>query len=126
MKIAIAGILNKPITSNSLGGTEQFTFDLAQELVNRSYDVSLFATSDSEVSAKLISVCSSNDSNEVTEGGIGTRIPYQLLQSSNIANVSGEFDIVHNSYFDPFLLTPFSPWFKCPLVTTVHSDFWQF
>jgi glycosyltransferase involved in cell wall biosynthesis len=126
MKIAIAGILNKPINENSFGGTEQFTFDLVQKLVERKHDVSLFATSDSKTSAKLISVCASKDTMDVTEGGIGTRIPYQLLQSADIAMESGDFDIIHNSYFDSFFLTPFSMWLKCPLVTTVHSDFWQF
>jgi glycosyltransferase involved in cell wall biosynthesis len=63
---------------------------------------------------------------DVTEGGIGTRIPYQLLQSAKIATESEGFDVVHNSYFDSFFMTPFSAWLKCPLVTTVHSDFWQF
>jgi glycosyltransferase involved in cell wall biosynthesis len=126
MKIAIAGILNKPIIDNSLGGTEQFTFDLVEGLINLNHDLSLFATSDSKTRAKLISVCDSKDTNGVVEGGTETRIPYHLLQSSKIAIESGGFDIVHNSYFESFFLTPFSPWYKCPIVTTVHNDFWQF
>jgi len=125
MRIAIAGILNKPITAQTKGGTEIFTYDLVEGLLRRGHMVTLFATSDSPTRAKLISVCSSMDT-DIREGGIETRFPYHLLQSRNIAKMSGSFDIIHNNYFDSFLMTVFSEWLTCPLVTTVHNDFWQF
>lgn len=126
MKIGIAGILNKPIVKNSAGGTETFTFGLVEELVKRQNDVTLFATSDSLTSARLQSVCSSVQSSGVKEAGISLLVPYHLLQSREIVSRSKEFDIIHNNYFDSYLFTSFSNWLSCPLVTTVHNDFWQF
>ena len=106
MRIGIAGILNKPIIAGSTGGTEIFTHALSEMLVKRGHDVTLFATSDSKVSAKLISVCSSKDTKGVEEGGIQTQFPYQLLQSKIIAQESSKFDLIHNNYFDSFQLGP--------------------
>lgn len=126
MKIAVAGILNKPIEPNASGGTESFVYQLVEGLVAREHDVTLFATSDSQTKAELVSFCSSKDTVGITEGGIETRIPYHLLQSAEIIKRSGEFDVIHNNYFDSFFLTPFNPWSSSPIISTVHSDFWQF
>jgi len=126
MKIAIAGILNKPITSNSLGGTETFTYNLVNNLVQRGHEVTLFARSDSGTKANQISICEEKDIRGVVESGIETRFLYHLLQSLEITKKSEEFDIIHNNYYDSFFLTPFSNWMKCPLVTTIHNDFLQF
>lgn len=126
MKIGIAGILNKPIVKNSAGGTETFTFGLVEELVKRQHDVMLFATSDSVTSARLESVCSSTQSQGPKDAGVAPLISYHLLQSREIVLRSKEFDIVHNNYFDSYLFTAFSEWLSCPLITTVHNNFWQF
>lgn len=126
MKIGIAGILNKPIVKNSAGGTETFTFGLVEELVKRQHDVTLFATSDSVTNARLESVCSSTQSQGPKEAGVAPLISYHLLQSREIVLKSQEFDIVHNNYFDSYLFTAFSNWLSCPLITTVHNNFWQF
>ncbi|MBI2029191.1 glycosyltransferase family 4 protein [Candidatus Gottesmanbacteria bacterium] len=126
LRIAVAGILNKPIQQNSIGGTEVFTYQLIEGLVKKGHHVILFATSDSKTSADKISVCSSKDIRGIVEGGIETRFPYHLLQSRNIIDKSNKFDIIHNNYFDSFLFTAFSEWLKCPLITTAHNDFWQF
>lgn len=126
MRIAIAGILNKQIKKNSTGGTEIFTHLLAKELERRGHKITIFATSDSQVNGKLHSVCSSKDTIGVVEGGIETRIPYHIIQSQEIIKRSSSFDIIHNNYFDTFLFTPFSAWSKCPILTTVHNDFFQF
>ena len=126
MKIGIAGILNKPINKNAGGGTETFTFGLVEELVKRQQKVTLFATSDSVTSAKLESVCSSLQSQAPQEAGVAPFISYHLLQSKEIVLKSKEFDIIHNNYFDSYLFTSFSDWLSCPLITTVHNNFWQF
>ena len=126
MKIGVAGILNKPINKNAGGGTETFTFGLVEELVKRQHDVTLFATSDSVTSARLQSVCSSAQSQGPKEAGVTPLVSYHLLQSKEIVLKSQEYDIVHNNYFDSYLFTAFSDWLSCPLVTTVHNNFWQF
>jgi len=126
MRIGIAGILNKPIIANSLGGTEEFTYQLCQQLVKRGHKVTLFATQDSKTSAKIEPTISSKKIKGIIESGIEVRFLYHLLQAREIAKKSSNFDIIHNNYYDSFLLMPFVDWFKCPVVTTVHNDFWQF
>jgi glycosyltransferase involved in cell wall biosynthesis len=128
MKIGIAGILNKPINKNAGGGTETFTYGLVEELAKRQHDVTLFANSDSVVSARLESICSHLQLHESVRDDIkrASLVGYHLLQSEEILSRSQGFDIVHNNYFDSYLFTAFSSWLKCPLVTTVHNDFWQF
>jgi len=126
MKIAVAGILSKRIQANSLGGTEQFTYLLVEKLVKDNYDVSLYSTSDSVTSSNLLSVCNLKDIEGIFEAGIDTRLPYNLLQSVRIAEESNRYDLIHNNYFDSFLLTAFSDWISCPIISTVHNDFWHF
>jgi len=126
MRIAIAGILNIAILKNSLGGTESFTYHLTESLYNRKHDVTLFADSDSQTSARLVSLCSEKEIKGVLESGIEARFLYHLLQTKEIAKRSSEFDVVHNNYYDSFFFTPFVDWFDCPTITTVHNDFWQF
>src|SRR3972149_10093640 len=125
MRIAIAGILNIAILKNSLGGTESFTYHLTESLYNRKHDVTLFADSDSQTSAHLVSLCSEKEIKGVLESGIEARFLYHLLQTKEIAKRSSEFDVVHNNYYDSFFFTPFVDWFDCPTITTVHNDFWQ-
>lgn len=125
MRIAIAGILNKPILKSSFGGTEDFTYLLTESLVKKNHDVTLFANSDSQTSAHLVSFSSSKDMN-IVESGIEVRSLYHLLQSAEITKRSSKFDLIHNNYYDSYFLTPFSSCLECPMITTVHSNFWQY
>jgi len=128
MRIGIAGILNKPISKNTGGGTETFTFGLVEELIKRGHDVTLFANSDSLTSAHLESICSTSRLHESKAEEIRAAYlsAYHLAQSRNIVFKSQEFDIIHNNYFDSYLFTVFSDWIKCPIITTIHNDLWQF
>lgn len=125
MKVAIVASLLKPISSESIGGTEMFAHLLTEGLVDKGVDVSLFATSDSETRAKLISLCSSKQTNGIYEGDLEVRIPYQILQARNVTQRSKEFDIIHNNYYHFYLLSGFSVFADCPIVTTMHNHHWQ-
>lgn len=125
MKVAIVGSLLKPISSESIGGTEMFAHLLTEGLTDKGVDVSLFATSDSKTHAKLISVCSSKQTNGLYEGDLETRIPYQILQAGNVIEKSKEFDIIHNNYYHFYLLSGFSVFADCPIVTTMHNHHWK-
>lgn len=126
MRIAIAGILNKPILKSSFGGTESFTYQLTENLVRRFHDVTLFADAKSQTSARLESFFSFEDQDLMHGTRIEARFLYHLLQTREIAKRSLEFDLVHNNYYDSFFFTPFIDWFSCPTITTVHNDFWQY
>lgn len=125
MRIAVAASLLKPISRESTGGTEAFAHLLTEGLVEKGQDVTLFATSDSKTSAKLESVCSSEQTTGVFEGDLDTRIPYQVLQAGNIIDRGSEFDVIHNNYFHFYLLSTLSQLTDKPIVTTMHNHYWQ-
>ena len=126
MKVAVAASLLKAISSESTGGTEAFAHLLTEGLVSAGIDTTLFATSDSKTSAKLVSVCHSSQTTGVYEGNVEIRMPYQLLQSAEILKREKEFDIIHNNYFGFFALTAFSSFSEVPIVTTMHNHFWHY
>lgn len=125
MRVAVVASLLKPISSESAGGTEVFAYLLTEGLVEKGIDVTLFATSDSKTSAKLESVCSSKQTMGIFEGALDTRIPYHVLQASEVIQRSGEFDIIHNNYFHFYLLSTLSSLTDKPIITTMHNHYWQ-
>lgn len=125
MKVAIVASLLKPISPESVGGTEIFAHLLTEGLVDKGIDTTLFATSDSKTNANLESICSSEQTNGVYEGDLEVRIPYQILQASNVIKKSKEFDIIHNNYYHFYLLSGFSSFADCPIVTTMVNHYWK-
>lgn len=125
MKVAVVASLLKPISSESAGGTEAFAHLLTEGLVEKGIDTTLFATSDSKTSAKLESICSSKQTMGIFEGALDTRIPYHVLQASEVILRSDEFDIIHNNFFHFYLLSTLSPLINKPMITTMHNHYWQ-
>jgi len=54
MRIAQIAPLYEAVPPKLYGGTERVVFALVEELVRRGHDVTLFATADSQTSARLI------------------------------------------------------------------------
>jgi glycosyltransferase involved in cell wall biosynthesis len=97
------------------GPWENVTSLLTEGLVARGHDVTLFATADSQTSAKLHAVC--------PQGYEENRsiIPkvWECLHISELFEHADEFDIIHN-HFDYLPLT-YSGLTPTPLVTTIHG-----
>jgi glycosyltransferase involved in cell wall biosynthesis len=125
MKVAILASLLRPISPESNGGTEAFAHILTEGLVQKGADVTLFATSDSKTDAKLVSVCSSTQTNGVSEGTIATNVLYEMFQSRNVIQQSKDFDVIHNNYFHFYNLTNFAAFTDRPIITTMHNHFWE-
>ena len=88
---------------------------LTEGLVERGYDVTLFATGDSITNAKLESVCPHGFyEDESLDAGV-----CQWLHISNAFEKAREFDILH-SHYDFYPLT-FSRLTSTPLLTTIHG-----
>lgn len=99
------------------GGTELVVSALTEGLVKRGHDVTLFASGDSQTSAKLVTVSPKN----LIERGV----PFsnQLLTLANLRTAFGrasEFDIIH-THIDIFELF-FPGLVSTPTVHTIHSD----
>jgi glycosyltransferase involved in cell wall biosynthesis len=88
---------------------------LTEGLVERGYDVTLFATGDSITNAKLEWVCPHGFYEDASlDAGV-----CQWLHISNAFEKSREFDIIH-SHYDFYPLT-FSRLTSTPLLTTIHG-----
>ena len=121
MKIALGATLHKKVTKQSTGGTEIFVYFLAQELVKKGHQVSIFASGDSQIPGNLLPISSETEINQ-TEQGQRLFHGYQLLESQLITLNQNQFDIIHINYFELFLFAPFSKLITKPVIYTVHSD----
>lgn len=121
MKIALVSPYEEPVPPRTYGGTELVVYNLAEELVAQGHEVSVFASGDSQTSARLVAVFE-RSLRSMPEGaspqlrdalkfaGIG-RILERLTQE--------DFDIVHNHI--GWRMMPFSALLGAPLVTTLHG-----
>jgi len=97
------------------GPWEQVTSTLAEGLVSRGVDVTLFATLDSQTAAELDGVCPRGYAEDPTVDG---RVA-EALHVAHALSRSAEFDVVHN-HLD-WLPLAFAAYARAPLVTTVHG-----
>lgn len=116
MKIAQISPLYESVPPKLYGGTERVVHFLTEELVSQGHDVTLFASGDSNTSAKLISVC--KKALRLNPEYIDP-IALHIALTEFVAKKSHEFDIVH-SHID-YLNYPIIKRSKIPHVTTLHG-----
>ncbi len=97
------------------GPWEQIASNIAEGLVERGYDVTLFATADSVTSGKLEAVCE-RPYGEHPE--MDAKV-CECLHISHFMEMAHRFDILHNNY--DFLPLTYSRLIKKPMVTTIHG-----
>jgi glycosyltransferase involved in cell wall biosynthesis len=115
MKVALLGPIAWRTPPLHYGPWEQITSSLAEGLVARGIDVTLFATLDSQTSAKLDGVCASGYEGQA---GVDGRI-WEALHVSHALARSDEFDLIHN-HLD-WLPLAFAQHARAPLLTTIHG-----
>ncbi|NOX85153.1 MAG: glycosyltransferase family 4 protein [Chlorobi bacterium] len=97
------------------GPWEQVASNIAEGLIKRGVDVTLFATADSITSGKLEAVCEKPyGENPDMDAKV-----CECLHISHFMEMSGEFDILHNNY--DFLPLTYTRLIKTPMVTTIHG-----
>ncbi len=115
MKIGILGTISWRTPPRHYGPWETVVYNLTEGLVERGYDVTLFATGDSITRAKLEWVCPRGFyEDESLDAGV-----YQWLHISTAFEKAHEFDILH-SHYDFYPLT-FTRFIRTPLLTTIHG-----
>ena len=120
MRIAILAPPYLPVPPKQYGGTERIVSLLTEELVNRGHDVTLFASSDSVTSAKLVSVVGNALGNDGTKK---TSALLPLLHIRECFRHEKEFDLIHNhaQYLSLFLAEHAS----IPVVHTWHGSYYE-
>ncbi len=98
------------------GGTERIVFHLTEELARRGHDVTLFASGDSETSARLRACCEVNLFEGIAKGDVCRPEFYTLRNAVEAVKDGDSFDIIH------FHLGCFSlPFGRLTSTAIVHS-----
>jgi glycosyltransferase involved in cell wall biosynthesis len=121
MKIALLAPFEEPVPPKKYGGTELVAYNLAEELTKMGHDVTLFASGDSQTSAKLAKCTPAAVRTQREARNNLTRIAlnYQGLAVAIKLINEGKFDIVHNHIGWQALL--FDNIIEAPIITTLHG-----
>jgi glycosyltransferase involved in cell wall biosynthesis len=115
MRIAQIAPLDESVPPKLYGGTERIVSYLTEELVAQGHDVSLFASADSQTSARLIPCCERayRLSNSVRDS-----LPRRLIMLRDVLGRAEEFDVLH--FHADHLHLPYLRGIGCATVTTLH------
>lgn len=115
MRIAMLAPIAWRTPPRHYGPWENIASLLTEGLVKKGVDVTLFATKDSQTSAKLESVCPRGYEED---NSINPKV-WESLHISELFEKSERFDLIHN-HFD-FLPLTFIPTTSTPVLTTIHG-----
>lgn len=115
MKIGILSPVAWRTPPLKYGPWEQVTSNIAEGLVKRGMDVTLFATGNSRTNARLQYV---TQTAYAEDQSLDPKV-WECLHISNIMEQASGFDIIHNNF--DFLPLTYSRLIKTPVVTTIHG-----
>jgi glycosyltransferase involved in cell wall biosynthesis len=119
LRIAQVAPLWLPIRQSTYGGIELLLQLLCDGLVERSHDVTLFASADSSTKAKLVPVVETNLCDLMAEGRAWCYEYYINSMLAEIASMQHEFDLIHYHCFPAWL--PTSTLIKARALFTMHG-----
>ncbi len=115
MRIAQVAPLAEAVPPKLYGGTERVVSWLTEELVRRGHDVTLFASGDSQTSAKLVPGCGHG----LRLAGIRDHLATNLVMMHDVRLRADEFDIIH--FHVDLLQQPLFDSIKERTITTMHG-----
>lgn len=116
MRIAQIAPLCERVPPKLYGGTERVVFYLTEELVRQGHDVTLFASGDSETSAKLVRCC---DMALRLDPSVKEPLLYHVMMLEEVRQRIGQFDVLH--FHIDFLHAPLVRDFADRTLTTHHG-----
>lgn len=115
MRLGILGPVSWRTPPRQYGAWETVVSNLAEGLVARGYDVTVFASGDSLTNGTLDAVVPRPYSEDET---LDPKV-WEFLHISHAMERAGEFDLIHNNY--DFMPLTYSRLVSTPMVTTVHG-----
>jgi glycosyltransferase involved in cell wall biosynthesis len=115
MKIAILSSIAWRTPPLKYGPWEQVSSNIAEGLVEKGIDVTLFASGDSITSGKLASTC---EQPYAENPEVDPKVA-ECLHISHLMEQADRFDIIHNNF--DFLPLSYSRLVRTPMVTTIHG-----
>jgi glycosyltransferase involved in cell wall biosynthesis len=116
MRIAQIAPLHERVPPKLYGGTERVVAFLTEELVRQGHEVTLFASGDSETSAKLVRCC---DMALRLNPEVRDTLPYHMIMLDAVRRRIDEFDILH--FHIDVLHAPLMREFADRTLTTLHG-----
>lgn len=115
MRIAQISPLYESVPPKTYGGTERVVHYLTEALIKQGHDVTLFASSDSRTSARLVGHIASLRLNERVQDPL----VHHMVQLQEVIEHMNEFDIIH--FHTDYLHFPFYELLKNHSLTTLHG-----
>ena len=116
MRIAQVAPLIESVPPAGYGGTERVVSNLTEELVRQGHEVTLFASGDSETSARLVA---STPRALRLDDDVIDPLAHMVVQLEQVAAQSDRFDVIH-WHLDYFHF-PMSRRLGVPQLTTLHG-----
>jgi glycosyltransferase involved in cell wall biosynthesis len=115
MRVAILSPVAWRTPPRHYGPWEQMASNIAEGMVKKGAEVTLFATGDSETAGKLEAICEQGyEENRSQDAKV-----LECLHISNLMEKADNFDIIHNNF--DFLPLTYSGLIKTPVITTIHG-----
>ena len=115
MRIAMLSPIAWRTPPRHYGPWESVTSLLTEKLVSRGFDVTLFATGNSETKGKLHAICARGYEEDHS---IVPKV-WECLHISELFEHADEFDIIHNNF--DFLPLTYTGLITTPVVATIHG-----
>ena len=119
MRIGLVPPLWTRIPPRTYGGIELVVHLLAEELVRRGHEVTLFGTGDSETSARLEVVVEESLLGAMEAGGATVYEAYANGAVAKVLGRAGDFDVLH--FHLGMAWAPFASLVRTPCLFTVHT-----
>jgi glycosyltransferase involved in cell wall biosynthesis len=116
LKIAQIAPLYESVPPVTYGGTERVVSYLTEELVAQGQDVTLFASGDSQTSAKLVP--GSPRSLRLSGNSID-HLAHHIAMLDDVMRMAPEFDVIH--FHIDYMHFPLSRYCALPSLTTLHG-----
>ena len=115
MRVAILSPVAWRTPPRHYGPWEQIASNIAEGLIKKGVEVTLFATGESVTGGKLESICATGYEEDRNQDAK----VLECLHISNVMEKADQFDLIHNNF--DFLPLTYSKLIKTPVITTIHG-----
>lgn len=115
MKVAILSSIAWRTPPRKYGPWEEVASNIAEGLIDKGIDVTLFATGDSITKGKLESIC---ERPTAEDPELDPKV-WECMHISHLMERADQFDIIHNNF--DFLPLTYSRLIHTPMITTIHG-----
>jgi len=115
MRVAVLAPICWRTPPRHYGPWEQIASNIAEGLIEKGIDVTLFATGDSQTNGRLAAICPRPYEEDKT---LDPKV-WECLHIAHLMEQADQFDIIHNNY--DFLPLSYSRLISTPVLTTIHG-----